>query len=559
MSSTCSLRSKVDKLLAGGKCTNHVRRALIYHHTLVDAIRKRYMSQKSAKQRQMIAKLTLSLLLKKYSLQKHAKKSIGMTVRTSRFLGSTADTLPYSRMNPNSKTQKFTQRVTAFYLRDENSKMTPGKKDSITRFKQKMQKRFLLDTMSQLHKYLSENPFGSMSYTLFCKLRPFWVLPPTLADRDTCACKKHANLQFQADRLLQMEVLDVAEKSIESIASALACDRSSKKCMYSECVACRDSTPSYHTYAVDTAVWWWAWQTGYEEKTNKDGQLVKFKVTKKEKVHGTIQELVSKFTSACQVFRKHVFNIRHQYSIQCELRKRIEATWTECVLHIDFPENSTCAYSNEIQAVHSGGSHTQATMDTGVMYVGNEVISFCTVSDSHRHDPPAIWTYMSPVFEHIRSVYPDVIKVHFVSDGPTTQYRKKPTSTCSAVGCMNKVSRMVAHGTSVKLFYVPESAFQEMDKVVSKHLVPIPCTMTIHQVISSKPFYIICRDLGCTCSESMCCAYFNVKHFRFPLHLECSESDNAQSSRSIEISDKRDVFLRHITAAMQGAVVRCEI
>ena len=185
------------------------------------------MLQKSAKQRQMIAKLTSSLLLKKYRLQKHALKSIGMTVRTARLLGSTADTLPYSRMKHNSETQKFTQRVTAFYLRDDNSKMTPGKKDSITRFKQKMQKRFLLDMMSQLHKkYLSENPFGSMSYTLFCKLHPFWVLPPTLADRDTCPYKKHANLQFQANHLLQMEVLDVAEKSTESIASALACDRS---------------------------------------------------------------------------------------------------------------------------------------------------------------------------------------------------------------------------------------------------------------------------------------------------------------------------------------------
>ena len=135
------------------------------------------------------------------------------------------------------------------------------------------------------------------------------------------------------------------------------------------------STPSYHTYAVDIAVWWWAWQTGYDKKTNKDGQLVKFKVTKKEKVHGTIQELVSKFTSACKVFRKHVFNIRHQYSIQCELRERIEATWTEYVLHIDFSENYNCGYSNEIQAVHFCGSHTQATMHTGVMYVRNEVIS----------------------------------------------------------------------------------------------------------------------------------------------------------------------------------------
>ena len=173
---------------------------------------------------------------------------------------------------------------------------------------------------------------------------------------------------------------------------------------------------------------------------------------------------------------------------------------------------------------------------------------------------------------------------------------KKPTSTCSAVSCMKKdggtwnfseaghgkgaadgvggvlkrtadtllangldlpnaeavYDALLGTGTSVKLFYVPESAIQEMDKVVPKHLVPIPGTMTIHQVISSKPFHIMYRDLGCTCSESMCCACFDVKHFRFPLHLECSESDNAQSSGSIEISDKRDVFLRPITAAMQG-------
>ncbi|KAI0214326.1 hypothetical protein LSAT2_000568, partial [Lamellibrachia satsuma] len=40
---------------------------------------------------------------------------------------------------------------------------------------------------------------------------------------------------------------------------------------------------------------------------------------------------------------------------------------------------------------------------------------------------------------------------------------------------------LLGTGTSVKLFYVPESAIQEMDKVVPKHLVPIPGIMTIHE------------------------------------------------------------------------------
>ena len=50
--------------------------------------------------------------------------------------------------------------------------------------------------------------------------------------------------------------------------------------------------------------------------------------------------------------------------------------------------------------------------------------------------------------------------------------------------------------TSVKLFYAPESAIQEMDKVVPKHIVTILGTMTIYQVISSKPFHIMYSDLG---------------------------------------------------------------
>jgi len=169
----------------------NIKKALIFHHTLIDALRARYESLKSAKEKQMVVKVTASSLLKKYRLLKHAQSSLGLTVRTARFLRVNPDKLAYSRKQHASKAQQFTKRVTAFYLRDDNSKMTPGKKDTVTRTKQKMQKRFLLFTMAQLHKkYLNENPLAPpMSYALFCRLLLFWVLQPTLSDRDTCACK----------------------------------------------------------------------------------------------------------------------------------------------------------------------------------------------------------------------------------------------------------------------------------------------------------------------------------------------------------------------------------
>ena len=92
---------------------------------------------------------------------------------------------------------------------------------------------------------------------------------------------------------------------------------------------------------------------------------------------------------------------------------------------LTFPKNYCCGYSSEIQSVHFGASHNQATLHTGIMYVDQDTVSFYTISDSRRHDPAAIWSYLSQVFEYIRHNHSEVNTVHFVSDGPTTQYRQK--------------------------------------------------------------------------------------------------------------------------------------
>ena len=49
--------------------------------------------------------------------------------------------------------------------------------------------------------------------------------------------------------------------------------------------------------------------------------------------------------------------------------------------------------------------------------------AFCTLSESPRHDPPAIWAHVLPVLkEHMTE---DITCVHLQSDSPSTQYRNK--------------------------------------------------------------------------------------------------------------------------------------
>ncbi|XP_050669609.1 uncharacterized protein LOC126968634 [Leptidea sinapis] len=91
--------------------------------------------------------------------------------------------------------QKLKQDIATFFDRDDISRMTAGKKECISRDKIKKQRRYLLDSMKNLHKFFeAENT--KVSYSYFCQQRPFWVLIPDVSDRETCLCKTHANIEL---------------------------------------------------------------------------------------------------------------------------------------------------------------------------------------------------------------------------------------------------------------------------------------------------------------------------------------------------------------------------
>nr|CAH7735787.1 unnamed protein product [Callosobruchus chinensis] len=96
---------------------------------------------------------------------------------------------------------------------------------------------------------------------------------------------------------------------------------------------------------------------------------------------------------------------------------------------MDFSQNYECKYSEEIQSAHFGGSKSQITLHTVVWYYQSDgeiqANSFCSLSDNLRHDPASILAHLNPLFKIIKDTFPAVNNVHFVSDGPTTQYKNK--------------------------------------------------------------------------------------------------------------------------------------
>lgn len=583
-------RTKTRKLLSNfHRYKESVKKTLVFHYALVDQIKNRYQETRGERQKRTFARLLSGRIIQRYRLQKVTKDEFGFSARRWAKDDAAADIFQQSRKKRcHAKRCQLMHNVVGFYTRDDVSRATAGKNDTVTRHKSKMQKRLLLDTLNNIYlKFRSEFPMCEISYSMFCRLRPFWVVPPSSSDRDTCLCKVHDNLQLMLDKMVDLHVLE--HVSVERLCEALVCDSANVDCMYgkctqcagreieflcdhefnSECVCCVSCLPKLRPFKRDETVSYFCWKTKME--VLNDGKRSSTVVKEMETVQ--LGTLVETFTDLLSKAKRHIFNIRHQYLQYRCLRSQLDDS--SCLLHIDFAENYLCQYHREIQSVHFGGSHHQTTMHTGVLYVGQfEPKPFCTLSDSRLHEPVAIWVYLAPVLKSLLASHPTVKNIHVFSDGPTTQYREKRNfflfstklfeygfnmaswnffeashgkGAADGVGAVLKrtADRLVKQGTdlpspqevfaklqgitNVELHFVDSDAVNNaVDVFNSTHvdLQPVPGTMTLHQLYadSSAPGRLLYRELSCFCQGiSKLCPCFDPKTF----HFRVPENDDA--------------------------------
>ena len=430
-----------------------------------------------------------------------------------------------------SKRRQLGKVVSIFLHQDDVSTVLNGKFGEIRRKGQIFRKRALTDTLANLHqRFCAEHPGKILSKAQFFRLRPFWIVRPKLKDRETCACKMHENIALKISKLQQLGI--ILTSSPENLVQSCVCDINNMSCMYGICPTCMDKMfpTTLDPLTQGNIVTWQEWVTRSVNvsKTSKDGAKVEKEVknTFLEKRNTSIEKLMTLSTEHLPRFQIHLFNIRHQYLALKSMKESL--TDNAVTVHVDYSENYSCKYSKEIKETHFGKGNEQVTLHTGVTYLSRgRVEAFASLSACLQHDAVATWAHLDPVLRNIREKYPDAKHIHFISDGPTSQYRNRTffylastvpfihgfqwvtwnyTEASHGKGApdgvggalKNLADRIVSYGTSipdadalyeqlernssVTLYKVSEEKIKESSELVPPHLKAVPGTMKIHQV-----------------------------------------------------------------------------
>ena len=410
--SRCSLPKK--------KIERRIKDVRIAFQDIVMAnIRRRYREAVCPRQKHL--RSLVRQLLARYRLCGLSKRMLRISPRRVKAVSSST-----GKKSSLSHTKSLTRRslVRQFFLSDDASRMLSGKKDTITRKKVKQQKRLMSDTLKNLHTRFSDShdATSAVSYPQFCKERPFWVVSPTQRDRETCLFLTHENMTQMLDALAHLDAISKNRPS--KMLQMVACDVAAKRCMYGECTECGGASIQI-SCNVDTSspATWQVWKS-VKEQREVGGANVQVTVMKQVTESGAIDDLVDAVNRLMPKFKRHHFNMVHQQQFYSTLRKDLAAG--ECMVHVDYAENYLGKSAREVQAAHFGASHRQITLHTGVYFVGTTVErTFCTLSENTHHGPAAVWCHLRPILGVIRTDHPTVKKIHFFSDGPTSQYKQK--------------------------------------------------------------------------------------------------------------------------------------
>lgn len=559
--------TKVNKILIHSKAKTVdplVRRKLLFGEALSAQIKENLRMETNLNRKRRIVSALTGKIIKKYRCLEHIKRL------SSQRLTENNEKFPDQRwQNHYKKMFDLKKTVERFLSGDESSRLCPGKRDTVTKNKCKMQKRFLNDTLKNLyHTFSKQFPAVSVTYPTFCKLRPFWIISPDVKNRNTCMCILHENVSLLIKKLKNLEMIE--ERSYEDIINRLCCENQNERCMERKCDKCILKKLNLKNFDPEDTINYEKWSTKREKVVVKGKEKLCQKIGK-ETITCSKSELLNALETSLPKFMSHCSNIRHQYTISKSVKENLSQD--EVLIHIDFSENYQCKYASEIQSAHFGGSKAQITMHTGVIYFRQETenknISFCTLSDDLRHSPPAICAHLMPVLEKARSLIPSLKTAHFMSDGPATQYRnrkmfhligtfltkhlpevasilwhfseaghgkgapdgiggylKRTADKLVALGndihnLQTMITLLEKNCPSVSLFIIESSCISEIEKLIPQQ---IPCfkgTMKAHQITWSKnkPSVLSVRRLSCEeCLPEEKCSHYDLG--RIHLHIE---------------------------------------
>ncbi|XP_046961868.1 uncharacterized protein LOC124531361 [Vanessa cardui] len=464
--------------------------------------------------------------------------------------------------------------IISFYCDDANSTIAAGKKEFISRNKKRMQKRYLTAPLIDLYKIFINDTKNRIHYSFFCKNRPFWVLHPKPANRDTCMCITHINMELLVSALNKASIID--EKKPQDILTTLCCDTNNTECLQRMCQSCATRHIAYKPFNNEHNLIFFQWQ----RVKQKDGAKIQV-LTVKQKIELKPLEATSKLEEELPKYFNHIYKIINQYKAIKSLKTNLNIH--EAIIHVDFSENYNLKYAKEVQSFHFGGSRQQVSLHTVVIYTHSFITgqvtptSMCTLSPCLRHDAASIWAHLLPVLDKVIELNQFVDTIHFLSDSPSSQYRNKYmfyiisqlssqhsnitriTWNYSEAGhgkgapdgvgaTLKRLADQTVHfGTDVgnfDQFYelmesrlenitiksVSEEDIIQREKLIPESLKPFRGTLAVHQVLWDKfnP-RITMRNMSCfLCDVGEICSH--GKHLGFINNLSVNQNTNIDAS-----------------------------
>ena len=162
------------------------------------------------------------IYLKKYNLvTKHYRKNNKTEPESVTFL----------------RRKKLHSSVQNFFLADENSSQAPEAGHFVVRKKIRKQKRYLADTIQNLHKKYCAT-VGKISRGLFYKLKPWWISRLKVSARETYVCATHENMKLKFQKICLPKI--TKEKNLTEYVQSICCNTENEKFMNRTCNSCKD-------------------------------------------------------------------------------------------------------------------------------------------------------------------------------------------------------------------------------------------------------------------------------------------------------------------------------
>lgn len=276
------------------------------------------------------------------------------------------------------------QMVQNFYVRDDISRMLPGKKDYVSvklpdGKRGHRQKRLLLFKIGEAHELFKEESNVQIGKSKFAELRPPQVIPSSAFDQEVCICKYHENIDLILQGLSRLGTSDCI--SSEEAVAQTVCSLDSCKCIDRVCDSCGVTELTDRLFEgqdEDDSILYYQWQ-------KVEG------VVKKNLVDCTIAEAKEDLQAQLRPFSRHVYNIRRQFQELRHLKEQLNQD--EIIIHEDFSENFQLKHQREIMKSH--WSNESVTVFTAVVYYKDDNkdlkhLSYTLISDELSHNKSSV-------------------------------------------------------------------------------------------------------------------------------------------------------------------------